>query len=194
LVLNRVACPKSRAGSAVKTRHGPPCGLASATSQPPGQHHTGPGYSWTGNSLPGPQRAQSPAAPSTTVEDMFVQTASGFRTDDWTMTLLGLTPHTIYFSDRPERIVGHLTTHRFLQWWSEGEDSFAVDPPNAVLAWGEPGTDAPQEAVVIISDPAVTADGLEYHIQTLQGQPPAPNGSCQSAASGLVNLGRLLWR
>jgi hypothetical protein len=107
---------------------------------------------------------------------MFVQTASGFRTDDGTMTLPGLTPHTVYSSDRPERIVGHLTTHRFLQWWSEGEDSFAVDPPNAVLAWGEPGTDAPQEAVVIISDPAVTADGLEYHVQTPQGQPPA--GPC----------------
>ena len=69
-------------------------------------------------------------------------------------TLLGLTPHTIYFSDRPQRIVGHLTTHRFLQWWSEGDDSFAVDPPNAVLAWGEPGTDAPEEAVMVISDPS----------------------------------------
>jgi len=80
-----------------------------------------------------------PDAPPATVEDMFVQTASGIRTDDGTMTLLGLTPHTIYFSDRPERIVGHITTHRFLQWWSEGDDSFAVDPPNAVLArWPSP--------------------------------------------------------
>jgi hypothetical protein len=105
-----------------------------------------------------------PDAPPATVEDMFVQTASGIRTDDGTMTLLGLTPHTIYFSDRPERIVGHITTHRFLQWWSEGDDSFAVDPPNAVLAWGEPGEDAPEEAVVVISDPAVTQDGLRYHI------------------------------
>ena len=112
-----------------------------------------------------------PAAPPTTVEDMFVQTVGGIRTDDETMTLLGLTPHTIYCSDRPERIVGHLTTRRFLQWWSEGDDSFAVDPPNAVLAWGEPGTDAPEEAVVVISDPAITADGLRYHIQTLQGRP-----------------------
>ena len=117
-------------------------------------------------------------APPATVEDMFVQTASGVRTDDGTMTLLGLTPHTIYFSDRPERIVGHITTHRFLQWWSEGDDSFAVDPPNAVLAWGEPGTDAPEEAVVVISDPAVTEDGLQYHIQTLQGVPPATAGPC----------------
>ena len=42
-----------------------------------------------------------PTAPPATVEDMFVQTASGVRTDDGSMTLLGLTPHTIYFSDRP---------------------------------------------------------------------------------------------
>jgi len=117
-------------------------------------------------------------APPTVVEDMFVQTASGVRTDDGAMTLLGLTPHTIYFSDRPERIVGHLTTHRFLQWWSEGDDSFAVDPPNAVLAWGEAGTDAPEEAVVVISDPTVTEGGLRYQIQTLQGSPPAQAGPC----------------
>jgi hypothetical protein len=117
-------------------------------------------------------------APPTTVEDMFVQTASGFRADDKTMTLLGLTPHTIYFSDRPERIVGHLTTDRFLQWWSEGDDSFAADPPNAVLAWGEPGTDAPDEAVVVISDPAIVKDGLRYQIETLQGTLPAQAGPC----------------
>ena len=86
--------------------------------------------------------------------------------------------HTIYFSDRPERIVGHLTTHRFLQWWSDGDDSFAVDPPNAVLAWGEPGNDTPAEAIVVISDPAVTADGLQYHIQTLQGTLPVKAGPC----------------
>jgi hypothetical protein len=119
-----------------------------------------------------------PDAPPATVEDMFVQTASGVRTDDGTMTLLGLTPHTIYFSDRPQRIVGHITTHRFLEWWSDGDDSFAADPPNAVLAWGEHGTDAPDEAVVVISDPVVTEDGLRYRIQTLQGTPPAEGGPC----------------
>jgi len=118
-------------------------------------------------------------APPATVEDMFVQTASGVRADDKTMTLVGLTPHTIYFSDRPERIVGHLTTDRFLQWWSEGgDDSFAADPPNAVLAWGEPGTDAPDEAVVVISDPAIVKDGLRYQIETLQGTIPAQAGPC----------------
>lgn len=118
-------------------------------------------------------------APATTVEDMFVQTAGGVRTDDGTMTLVGPLPNTIYFSDRPERIVGHLTTDLFLQWWSEGDDSYAVDPPNAVLAWGESGTDTPEEAVVVLSNLTVTEDGLRYSIETLQGPPPpAKAGPC----------------
>ncbi|HTT89278.1 MAG TPA: hypothetical protein VMF65_06950 [Acidimicrobiales bacterium] len=114
----------------------------------------------------------------TTVEDMFVQTAQGARSDANSLTLVGLTPHTIYFSDRPERIVGHITTKRFLEWWSDGDDSFAADPPNAVLAWGEPGEDAPEEAVVVISDPEVTENGLRYQIKTLQGTTPAESGPC----------------
>ena len=118
------------------------------------------------------------AAPPATVEDMFVQTARGVRTDDGAMTLLGLTPHTIYFSDRPERIVGHLTTDMFLQWWSEGDDSYAVDPPNAVLAWGGSGTGTAEEAVMVLSNPTVNEDGLRYNIKTLQGTPPAKAGPC----------------
>lgn len=42
-----------------------------------------------------------PETQPATVEDMFVQTARGVRSDGSSMTLVGLTPHTIYFSDRP---------------------------------------------------------------------------------------------
>jgi hypothetical protein len=34
------------------------------------------------------------------------------------------------------------------------------------------------QAVVVISDPTVTGDGLRYQIQTLQGSPPAKAGPC----------------
>ena len=47
-----------------------------------------------------------------------------------------------------------------------------------MLAWGEPGTDTPDEAIVVISDPAVTDDGLRYNIETLQDTPPAKAGPC----------------
>ena len=119
-----------------------------------------------------------PETPPTIVEDMFVQTARGVRTEDGTMTLVGLAPHTIYFSDRPERIVGHLTTKRFIDWWSDGDDSFAIDPPNAVLSWGDPGEDTPAEAVLVISEPTANGDNLSYQIKPLEGTAPANGGPC----------------
>ena len=37
---------------------------------------------------------------------MFVQTAHGMTSDGTTLTLTEVTPSTLYFSDRPERVVG----------------------------------------------------------------------------------------
>jgi hypothetical protein len=134
--------------------------LPSRQRQQPGGSLEGAGV--TGEPAHHPRTVKSPlsddAPPEARMQPLrpaAPQTASGVRTDGGTMTLLGLTPHTIYFSGRPQRIVGHLTTHRFLQWWSEGDDSFAADPPNAVLAWGEPGTDTPATAgpCVLFIDP-----------------------------------------
>ena len=50
-MLERIACPGSRADSAVKTRYAVLCGLALATSQPWAQHNAGPGYSCAGSSF-----------------------------------------------------------------------------------------------------------------------------------------------
>ena len=50
-------------------------------------------------------------------------------------TLHGLAPSTLMFSDRPERIVGHLTAAQFVDGWGHGENSFLDDPPNAVLSF-----------------------------------------------------------
>jgi hypothetical protein len=43
-------------------------------------------------------------------ESMFVQTAQGIDSDGGTLTLRGTTPSTLYFSDRPKRVVGHMAT------------------------------------------------------------------------------------
>ena len=40
-------------------------------------------------------------------ESMFVQTAEGITSDGTTLTLRGVTASTLYFSDRPQRVVGH---------------------------------------------------------------------------------------
>ena len=55
-----------------------------------------------------------------TEESMFVQTARGMTSDGKTLTLEGVTPSTLYFSDRPQRIVGHMATDDFVDLWGHG--------------------------------------------------------------------------
>jgi len=57
-------------------------------------------------------------------ESMFVQTAESVTSDGTTLTLHGVTPSTLYFSDRPQRVVGHMTTSDFVDLWGEGANSF----------------------------------------------------------------------
>jgi hypothetical protein len=113
------------------------------------------------------------------VEEMFVQVARGSTSTDGELTLTGISPTTLYFSDRPQRVVGHMTTDQFVGLWSEeGENSFAVDPPNAVLSFVDAGGDRPDECVVILSNPQSDDDSVRYEIEVLEGSVPQSSGSC----------------
>jgi len=109
-------------------------------------------------------------------QSMFVQTAQGMASDGTTLTLNGVTPSTLYFSDRPQRVVGHMTTADFLDLWAEGDNSFEDDPPNAVLAFLEPGDDAPEDAVVVLQQPRLENGELSYSIRILEGTVPTQAG------------------
>ncbi len=109
-------------------------------------------------------------------EAMFVQTAKAVISDGTTVTLQDVTPSTLYFSDRPERVVGHLTTADFVELWDQGDNSFADDPPNAVLAFVEDGADAPTDIVVVINAPTLADGALTYGIDVLEGTVPASGG------------------
>ena len=109
-------------------------------------------------------------------ESMFVQTARGISSDGTTLTLTDVTPSTLYFSDRPKRVVGHMTTAEFVDLWAEGDNSFEEDPPNAVLAFLEPGDQAPEDAVVVIKQPRLENGHLSYSIETLEGTVPTQTG------------------
>ena len=85
-----------------------------------------------------------------TEESMFVQTAQGIESDGAKLTLQGITPSTLYFSDRPQRIVGHMATSDFVDLWATGDNSFETDPPNAVLSFLEPDAETPVDAVVVL--------------------------------------------
>jgi hypothetical protein len=110
-------------------------------------------------------------------ESMFVQTAQGIDSDGDTLTLRGITPSTLYFSDRPQRVVGHMTTADFVDLWAIGDNSFESDPPNAVLAFLQAGADVPDDAVVVLKEPNLDGGGdLSYSIEVLEGTVPRQTG------------------
>jgi len=111
-------------------------------------------------------------------ESMFVQQAHAAAVNDGRLTLDRMTPATLYFSDRPHREVGHISNEDFLSMWDKGENSFASDPPNAVLAFLKQGEGDPDDAVVVITDPQLGDGSISYAIELLEGQLPASTGAC----------------
>ena len=107
---------------------------------------------------------------------LFVQNAQGAALDNGKLTLKGIAPATIFFSDRPQRIAGHLTTKDFVPFWSEGKDSFAANPPNATLS--VLGEGEVNDVVVELRNPQLAGDTLAYDIRVLEGQMPARGGVC----------------
>ena len=112
------------------------------------------------------------------IEALFVQSAHGLTTSNGSVTFHGLAHATLFFSDRPTRVVGHLTSRKFVEQWGEGEDSFAEDPPNAVLSFLEDGDTVPDEVTMTISDPQLDGDSLTYKVDILDGMLPASSGPC----------------
>jgi hypothetical protein len=112
------------------------------------------------------------------IEALFVQCATGMTTNNGSVTFQGLAHSTLFFADRPQRVVGHLTSRRFVDQWGEGEDSFAEDPPNAVLSFLEEGDTVPEEVTMTISDPQLDGDTLTYKVDILDGMLPARSGPC----------------
>lgn len=86
------------------------------------------------------------------IQALFVQTAKSVVFENGKLTLNGLAPTTLYFSDRPDRVVGHITSDEFLDAWDEGEDSFADDPPNAALSVFSHDGDEIHDIVVVLKD------------------------------------------
>src|SRR5438093_6859781 len=112
------------------------------------------------------------------IEALFVQSAHGLTTSNGSVTFHGLAHATLFFSDRPQRVVGHLTTRKFVDQWGEGEDSFADDPPNAVVSFLEDGDTVPEEVTMTISDPNLDGDSLTYKVIVIDGKLPAKAGPC----------------
>ncbi len=106
---------------------------------------------------------------------LFVQTAPAAGLADGKLVLNGAAPDTLYFSDRPDRIVGHLSNEEFIKRWTEGDDSFKADPPNAALVVHDGDTTV--EVVHTLRNPRMEGSDLVYDAAPLGDGPKRVAGS-----------------
>jgi len=94
---------------------------------------------------------------------LFVQSSDGGTLTDTKLTLSGLNAQTGWFSDRPYRRAGQITTAEFVAlFFEEGANSFAEDPPNADFTCESGGEVVNQ--VVTLTEPVLdeAAETLTY--------------------------------
>jgi hypothetical protein len=134
----------------------------------------------------------SPPSPvaiaQTKVPLLYVQTAKNVAFKDGVLTLQEVAPATVFFSERPKRLVGHVRNDLFLKQWTEGKNSFKSDPPNAVLSiFNE--TARPSGAVVVLSNPRLDGKNLLYDARILKGSLPATGPESTLFIDGNVSDG-----
>ena len=122
---------------------------------------------------PSPKAAETDATGSQQgdqqVNWLFVMTATSGSFDGKTITLHNVPP-TLMFSDRPYRIFGHMDTSKLIKEVSTGPNSFAEDPPNAVLSTF--GGELPTTATVVLYKPTLTENTLSFPVKVSEGNIP----------------------
>ena len=121
------------------------------------------------------------SAATETPQYMFVQIADDVKVDTAAKTfrLVNVNQQTLYFTDRPVRIAGHIKMADYLKEWTAkaGKDNFGQDPPNAVLSIYEPGQTDNTAAVVEITQPKIDGSDLVYNYKLIEGSLPAGGGA-----------------
>jgi len=105
---------------------------------------------------------------------LLVQNSDNVELTSTTLTLTGIDEETIFFSDRPQRIVGHVYTGDVVANWGKGKNNFEEDPPNATLSIY--GDEEIADLVVELRNPKLEEDKLTYDITLLEGEIPDFSG------------------
>ena len=93
------------------------------------------------------------------------------------VTLRGVSATTLFFSDRPERLTGHVPTEEFLASWGVGDDNFAENPPNALLSIFE--EDTVNDVVVVLREPVLSGGDMSYAVEVTDGELTPSTGPCE---------------
>ncbi|MGO1077067.1 hypothetical protein [Inquilinus sp. CA228] len=107
---------------------------------------------------------------------LFIQTAQKVQFDGKTLTLSGVSPSVVMFTDRPARAAEAIPTATFIKDWGiKGKNSFVADPPNAGLTSIVDGK--LQTATVELKQPSLDGTTLTFQARVLEGTLPASAGT-----------------
>jgi len=115
---------------------------------------------------PAPKAADTSKAPK--VSSLLVVNARGAKLEGNTLTLDGVAPNSIIFSDRPVRKAGHVMTSKLMDAWATG-GTFAKDPPNASVSVFSKDGSSVQDVVVVLKSPKMDGDRLTFNVKVLEG-------------------------
>ena len=109
------------------------------------------------------------------VEFLLVQNADSVVLNNGQLRLKNIAPTTLYFSDRPDRIVGRVTTQEYVDHWAIGDNNFKSDPPNAVISvlLGEEAEDI----TVVLTEPQLEGADMVYKVEVLDGSTSINGGA-----------------
>ena len=92
----------------------------------------------------------APQDKSDLIQSLIVMNSRGATLQGDKLTLTGIAPNSIIFSDRPVRLAGHELTSDLIKEWGNGTDSFGKDPPNATVSAFKKDGSTVKDAVVVL--------------------------------------------
>ena len=116
----------------------------------------------------------SPAsAEEDTCDMLFVQDAKAMTFNGSRLTLKEANPNIIFFCDRPVRTAGHMNRDAFMKLVSEGENSFADNPPNAAVSIIDAKGEVTEVVVTLSKRPLVSGNDMVFPIKAVDGELPS---------------------
>ena len=110
------------------------------------------------------------------VELLFVQEAQNVLFEGNQMTLVDVSPKTLFFADRPYEMAGYYSFDQFMNVVTKGPDSFEENPPNATLVVLE-GEEFVNVVVKLSKKPHLEGTNLVFPlVEFIQGEAPIKGG------------------
>jgi len=112
--------------------------------------------------------------------EVYAHVARSLIFDGRSLTLVDLAPSTLWTSPAPTSGLGYLPTGAFLDLWAERETTLGRGSPQVrgVLSLLDPDARFAGRCVLALANPRVSAQGLTYDAEVVEGLAPAESGAC----------------